>query len=164
MNMKNRILLSLFLFVFSILAMRNENFAQSKGDEIRECTTSSKKGVKYKLISVGRTIREPGITGLRIAVNKKHFNQDEMVELAAIIKAKYCTAEIISVVIFDDAKVAKQARAVIDQLVGNRKVPELRGFYTFDRPKHVEKISFSRKRGNPTDEVVLTLPLTEKDR
>ena len=74
-------------------------FSQGRITKIKECKVEHKTSVKYKLISAGRTIREPIITGLRIVVNGKHFNKDEMVQLATFIKAKYCDEQVISVVI-----------------------------------------------------------------
>ena len=146
----------LFLNLILIFSFRTIS-AQENATPIKECKVSLKEEVKYKLISIGRTVGEPYITGLRIVVKDKYFNKDDMVQLTKIIKARYCNEEIISVVMFDDAKVAKQARAVIDQLAGNRKVPEIRGFYSMDRKTEKEIISFSTKRGNPADEISIQL-------
>lgn len=155
-------LIKLFLifsvfFNLSFVFFSDVAFAQGNSTPIKECKVSSAKNVKYKLISIGKAIRKPYITGLRIVVKDKFFTKDSMVQLAKIIKGRYCNEETIAVTIFDDAKVAKQARAVIDQLTANRKVPEIRGFYSLDRKTGEESISYSAKRGNSPSEISIQL-------
>ena len=127
--------------------------AQQISKEIKTCKVDHVNRVPYDLISSGRGLSDPIETGLRIVVAPKFYNAKDMEELAHILRLQYCQENHLSVVIFDAAKPAKEARAVVDQLTGKRAVPELRGFYSLDRTTDIEKMSFSTKRGNPTDEV-----------
>lgn len=141
----------------AVLMFPFDGYAQERGEKIRECKVSYKPRVNYKLVSVGRTIREPIVTGLRIVLEPKDFKEEKLVQLTSLLKAKYCREQEISVVLFDDSTVAKEADVVVDELAGSRKVPELRGFYSFNRKTGKEEMSFSRIRGNPPDEVLLRL-------
>ncbi len=138
-------------------ALASSFYAQTPEPKIEKCKVCPKQTFKYKLISIGRSLSEPPITGLRIVVKQPRFNRTDMAELARVLKAMYCHEESISAVIFDDSKVAKQAHVVVDQLVGTRKVPELRGYFSFDKQTGKTQISFSTKRGNPPEEIALDL-------
>lgn len=156
-TMKNINLISfLFFSLIFIPAFLNVN-AQENAKEIKECKVKSKEKIKYKLISIGRSIREPFITGLRIVVKDKYYNKEDMTQLSKIIKARYCNEENIAVTIFDEAKTAKIADIIIKHLSGERITPEIRGFYTLERENNIEKLSFSKKRGNSATEVSLQL-------
>ena len=108
---------------------------------------------KYKTISAGKSLPPESITGLRVFVAPKYFTRDKMTEIVAKLKSEYCHEEHLSVVFFDDADVARISRVVVDKLVGNSKVPEIRGFYSLNRETGKESLSFSTKRGNATDEI-----------
>lgn len=139
-----------------MLPFLNAN-AQENATSIKECKVKSQEKIKYKLISIGRSIREPFVVGLRIVLKDKYFNKDNMIQLTKIIKARYCNEENIAVTIFDDAKIAKIADIVVKHLSGERIIPEIRGFYAFERRNNYEKLSFSTKRGNPPDEISIQL-------
>lgn len=151
-----RLLAIVALLVFCVCELQRVA-AQDKSRPIKKCRVQTKNDGEYKLISISRTIREPIVTGLRIVVKDSDFNTADMKTIAAKIKAEYCEEAVISAAIFDDKRVAKQARSVIDYLTGTRMVPELRGFYSLDRTTGAELLSFSRKRGRPADEIKVHL-------
>lgn len=130
---------------------------QTNDQRIIECKVSTRPLVKYKLVSIGRGIGKAPLLGLRIVVRDKYFNKNHMLLLVRQINEKYCYDNEIGVTIFDDEKIAKIARIVVEHLAGERVVPEIRGFYSYSRLTGKEQLEFSTKRGNPTSEMTFDL-------
>ena len=120
------------------------------------CTSNSDDHVKFRIVSVDRGIREPFVLELRIVLKSDDFNRTFMVRLAKTIRETYCKEKNVGIVIFDDKKAAKRTD-MVRFLTGQVQVPEVRGFYSLDRQRNLESMSFSTKRGNAYDEVVVQL-------
>lgn len=130
---------------------------QERLDKIPQCDINQDNEVKYKVVYANRGIREPYTLGLRIVVKEKQVNREFILKLAESLRRRYCMDNDIGATIFDDKEIAKSADAIVDQLLGKKQIPEIRGFYSLDRKNGIEKVSFSSKRGNPPDEIVIDL-------
>ncbi|MEA2203720.1 MAG: hypothetical protein QOE77_496 [Blastocatellia bacterium] len=91
-----------------------------------------------------------------ISVEAKHFNRDEMIALARRLNKDFRREKLVSVVICDEYKTAKDHDIVYD-LLRREPPPGLRGFYEIDRVSGKEGISFSTERGKPTGETYIDL-------
>ncbi len=146
---------SLALICLSIFMAAGSSAQQNQKGE-RKCVASSKRTIDYRLVSSGRGLGR-GVLGLRIVLAAKYFNRTDMMTLAENLREKYCREDVVGVTIFDNKRDAKVADIVVKHLSGVRKSKSIRGFYSLDRTRGLEKLSFSTKPGNPDDEVLLDL-------
>jgi hypothetical protein len=138
-----------------MLVSTSSGISQKRGD-ITECKSNIANPVKFKVLRVSPSIREPFTLGIDVAVRKKDFNREFMIRFAQTIRARYCMENAIGVAIVDDKKVFLADPEIIAyHLGGIKKSPVIRGFYSFNRLTGVNVIGFSTKRGNPDDEIVI---------
>lgn len=140
------------LFMLIIISVQSTlSFAQcpvSKADRKNE--------VKVNIAQSYKSNLPPFYRALRIVVKQKDFTHDSMVRLAKTIRNKFCQDDEITAIIFDDKRVAM----TMDEgqyLIGEIKVPEVRGFYSYSKEDNYEGIEFSTERGKPFNEVRIKL-------
>lgn len=121
---------------------------------IKKCD-STIKGGQYRLISEDRTRDGTGLL-IFIVVDSKRINESDLKKVASRIKAEYCNEPNLQAVIADKRKFADPI--VLFEFTDSKgRIVKMRGFYSFDRKAGTENLEFSRKRGNPTEEVKVTL-------
>ncbi len=124
--------------------------------QTNDCDKPRTGTAKYKVVRNEIPRFAPNTRSLRIVVKEKLFNRDSMVRLARTIRRQFCSDDEISVMIFDDERVARNMDEGL-YLAGKIKVPELRGLYAFGDHGRSDSIEFSTKRGNPISEIVIDL-------
>jgi hypothetical protein len=140
-------ILGLFVALFIV----NTVFSQG-----RPCKSNDKIRIKYEIAENYKTDLPPYIRTLRVVVEAKYFNDDDMQGLANALRTRFCTDKEITAMIFDNMRVAKKMDEA-QFLMGRISVPEVRGFYTLTNAGKKEFIEYSKKRGNPTNEVLLEI-------
>ena len=149
---------SLLPVVLAFLAFGITVSAQSR--KIEKCNVRSKDQPKYDVIFEQKNDLAPYWLGVDIVVRPENFNADFMRGLADTLTRRYCHDNYISVTIYDEKRAARNTTDSVMALYlrGRIKVPALRGFYSFDKDSKHVGVSYSTKRGNPTDEVRIELP------
>lgn len=137
----------------------------ARGQKVIVHRCKGERAIKYKVEVGTRTVREPIQLLLQVGVEPEHFNREGMTRLANQINKDYCAEQGLYVAIYDDPKAVKKWHWSIDYTIteGKSKTGPLRGFYTLDRTTGEEKITFSTKRNNSLDEVVIVISQSKQD-
>lgn len=79
-----------------------------------------------------------------------------MLILVRQLRKDYCKYQKLSVILFDNQKLAKDpARAMVKLIESNQRIVLMRGFYNLDRTSGNEGLEFSTKAGSSTKEVIV---------
>jgi hypothetical protein len=120
---------------------------------------NAQRAIKYKVKIGYRTIREPIQLILQVGVKPEQINRTDLMLLAKQLSQDFCREQGLYVAIYDDPRAVKEWHWLYDYSLSRGK-PEtgpLRGLYELDRKTGEEKISFSTRRNNPLDEIVIVL-------
>ena len=121
-----------------------------------ECSVR-KPPFKFKITEIARPKTQPELIGIRVVLKPKYFNRVDMIAITKFLTDKYCQQNKIGITFFDDKAVALDSRSVVDHLTGAQAIPQLRGFFSFNRESKIAELGFSTQRGNPTDEIIVDL-------
>jgi hypothetical protein len=91
-----------------------------------------------------------------VLVRPKDINEDFLLALASRLKAEYCHATTLQVVIFYSKKYANPL-SIEDLAQSKGETILMRGFYTFDRESGRDKLEFSKRLGNRTTEIQIDI-------
>jgi hypothetical protein len=125
---------------------------------IGKCEVRQPYRVKYDLVFEHENSLPPKMLMVDIVVAPTNYNVDYMTRLARTLVTRYCNRDHLSVAIFDDKRAAKDTN-MLEFLRGRIEAPAVRGFFFIDREKKQARITFSEKRGDPTDQIKIDVPL-----
>ncbi len=106
--------------------------------------------INYEVGRVIRNSNEPHEVTVILSVDAQHFNRDDMIRLAAQLKADFPNAPILSGEILDDRNIADNYVPAGDMYRLFYKAR--RAFYSLNRKTGKEYIEFSSARGKPFNE------------
>jgi len=152
--MQNHRLFIILVIILSITCVATVD-AQKRSSKVELCNPPESLGISFKVVEAGRTIKDPILTGIRIVVKDGYNSVEDMRRLAQALEKTFCNEDRVIVNIFDDEKVARRVDSITDFLRNRKAVPELRGFYYFEKLDGKRTLSFSRRRGNSPEEVVV---------
>lgn len=155
--MSKRILLLWCLGLCVLVSAAGPRAVHGQAKNVRRC--KGERVFKYKVEVGDRTIREPISLVLLAGVKPEHFNRTDMTLLAKQLSQDFCREQALYVAIYDDPRALKQWHWLYyyARTEGKSDKGPLRGLYELDRKTGQEKISFSTRRNNPLDEVVIVL-------
>lgn len=152
----NAIVLRITLII-GTLGMATSLFSQKLSDENGPCQFKVTKRASYDVVYEHKRTIPSNILMIDIAVKRKNFNEDFMINLARTLTARYCRETVVSIAIFDDKRVARRTD-LAEYSLGRIKEPALRGFYTFDRSAKLIQLTFSSIRGESPNEIKIDIP------
>lgn len=120
----------------------------------KDCQIAEKKPPKYR---VWRVLR-PASNGTRLAyvsLSPKHFDAEQLTMLAASLNTRFQTQSKLKAILFDDPVLARNYAYGYFDPTGME--DEARGLYYLDRTIPEEYIQFSTVKGNPINEIKITL-------
>lgn len=155
--MRKRILLLWCLGLCVSVSAGQLRAVHGQKEKVYRC--KGKKEFRYKVAIGDRTIREPVQLILQVGVKPENFNRTDMTLLAKQISQDFCREQGLYVAIYDDPRAVKQWHWLYyySRTAGKSETGPLRGLYELNRKTGEEKISFSTRRNNPLDEVVIVL-------
>lgn len=131
--------------------------AHGQAKNVHRC--KGPRAFSYKVKVGYRTAREPIQLLLQVGVKPEQINRTNLMLLAKQLSQDFCREQGLYVAIYDDPRAVKEWHWLFDYTLseGKREKGPLRGLYELDRKTGEEKISFSTRRNNPLDEVVIVL-------
>jgi hypothetical protein len=112
-------------------------------------------GPKYKVGLSTELVGKPNEISIQISLDKKYFNQNDMVKLAGKLRATYRKYDVIYAVLYDNYKESRDPANTFIMLKSNMKTVRMRGFYHLDKKTGEDALEYSLKAGERTDQVQL---------
>jgi hypothetical protein len=155
--MRKQILLLWCLGLCVSVAAVEPRVAHGQAKNVHRC--KGQQAFKYKVEIGVRTIVEPVKLVLLVGVKPEQINRTDMTLLAKQLSQDFCREHGLYVAIYDDPRALKQWYWLYyyARTEGKSEKGPLRGIYELDRKTGAEKITFSTRRNNPLDEVVIVL-------
>jgi len=147
-----RIYLFVTILIFGCITIQAQQRLQS------DCSSAVPNRIAYKVGFLSHAVEDPNSLIVQISLKSRDFSRTSLLVLVRQLRKDYCNYEKLSVVFFDNPKLAKDpARAMVALVESNQRIVLVRGFYNLDRRSGSEGLEFSTKRGNSTKEVTVGL-------
>jgi hypothetical protein len=147
--MNNRVNFTIASFVLLLASL------PSWGQQQIVSEYKSVSGPKYKVGLSAELVGKPNQISIQISLNKKYFNQNDMIKLAEKLRATYRKYDVIDAVLYDNYKESRDPTNTFLMLKSNMKTVRMRGFYHLYRKTGEEALEYSLRAGERTDQVQL---------